>query len=745
MRRALIGFACASALASACESQDNTKVVVAVWSDLSVPAEIDAIRIDATGPGGKNSKKLPMSGPAALPAILDLVPLAAKDASFTVTAVGMKGTTELVWQSAHASFVSGQSLLLKLFLGRVCWEQACGEGMTCSAGACGAIPTPPLAPYDPNQPLLAPDASAGSDTGPASDGPASDGTAPDLLSPDTVRIDSGQPEVSLPSGGSDGSTGGGGGAAGGSGTGGSTGSGGAPTLDLRPADTGSLDAPDAAVVVASGGSDGSGGGGLADTGGTNATGGAGGATGGASGSSATGGTSRGGATGAGGVIGTGGVSTTGGVAGAGGATGGAAGTGGVSGTGGVTGVTDAAIVDTRPPAVDASVTEAGPIDTAPAIDTEPVTGCTETTKFSGGTVNADRTLSNACSPYTIKSDIDVNGNATLTIEAGVAVKFNPNTSISIGYNTPAKLVALGTAADPIVFTSSSTTPGAGDWAGLQLWDNVMNGTTLAYVKFDYCGSNGDACVVGSAVKPDRVALDRVSFAHVGPGSDAIWQKDRDSNFAISNCTFSDIPSTPTQQFAISVYAPSFAGIDASNTFNGQAMVALLGGVIGANTTWKNIGTTVAVTDDLSIEGPSTPVHLTVAAGSAFKFASGVQVSVGYNNLGSLVLSGTATSKITLGSLVGTPAPGDWVGIVLWSGGSAKIAYTTISYAGSDRGAITVDSNTSSLDIQDSTIDHSASYGIGIRCNSTATVTNMGNTFTSNASGDVGPGPIGPDC
>jgi len=407
-------------------------------------------------------------------------------------------------------------------------------------------------------------------------------------------------------------------------------------------------------------------------------------------------------------------------------------------------VPDLCCVDTRPPAVDVPASEAQPVDTGAPIDTTPALTCTETTKFSGGTVAVDRTLTKACSPYTIKTDIDVNANATLTIEAGVTVKFNPDTNISIGYSTAGKLVAPGTAADPIVFTSSNTSPGAGDWAGLQLWDNVMNGTNLAYVKFDYCGSNGDACVLGSGVKPGRVTLDHVSIAHVGSGADGIWEKDRESNFAISNCSFSDIPSTPTQQYAISVYAPSFAGIDANNTFNGQVMVQLLGGTIAANTTWKNIGTTVAVTADLSIEGASTPV-LTVAAGSAFKFASGITVDVGYNNPGSLTLTGTATSRITLGSLAGTPAPGDWVGIMLWSGGSAKIAYTTISHAGSNRGAITVDSNTSKLDIQNSTIDHSGSFGIGVRCNSTATINNAGNTFTSNTDEDVGPGPNGTDC
>ena len=47
---------------------------------------------------------------------------------------------------------------------------------------------------------------------------------------------------------------------------------------------------------------------------------------------------------------------------------------------------------------------------------------------------------------------------------------------------------------------------------------------------------------------------------------------------------------------------------------------------------------------------------------------------------------------------------------------------------------------SRVDIQDSTIASSASYGIRVPCNSTAVVTNTSNTFTACASGNVGPGP-----
>ncbi len=379
--------------------------------------------------------------------------------------------------------------------------------------------------------------------------------------------------------------------------------------------------------------------------------------------------------------------------------------------------------------------------------TAPATGCTEVPIFSGGNVIADRILTKACSPYTIKNDINVGNNATLTIERGVTMRFNPNTKLLVGYNGYSKLVAAGTATEPIVLTSANNSPGAGDWAGVQLLGNTANGTILSYLRLDYCGSNRDACLYGQDVKPNRVIVDHVMFAHVGAGSDAIKQRSLDSNFSISNCTFNNIPTSPTLQYAVSAYAQSFPGIDSTNAFNGS-MVQLMGGTVSYNMMWKNIGAVVAVTDDIKIEGSATPT-VTVAAGSVFKFAMNTGITVGYGNPGRLILAGTAASRITLMSLAAPPSPGDWSGISLWNNSLANIAYSNISHAGSDmgsnKGAVSVIANSSNLNIQNSNISFSSTYGIGVPCNSTATIINTGNTFSGNAKGNIGPGPAGPDC
>ena len=282
MRHAVFLLALVSALAPACKGADNTKIVVAVWSDLAVPDDLDSVRFDVAGTG-TGSKTLPItarsqSGQTTLVAELELVPLGAKDETFTVTATGLHKQAEVVAQTASVSFVAGQSLLLKLFLAGNCKGLlTCPETYTCAAGACNQpIATPNLPPYDPSVTLSPPDA----------------GTALDGAS---GAVDSGTPEA--------GNTGEAGGASGldsASGTGGVAGS------DARPIDASLADAVDAPLGGAGGA------GGRSGTGGSSGAGGAG--AGGSSGVVASGGVAA-----SGGVVAHGGVVAFGGIVGTGGA------------------------------------------------------------------------------------------------------------------------------------------------------------------------------------------------------------------------------------------------------------------------------------------------------------------------------------------------------------------------------------------------------------------------------------------
>jgi hypothetical protein len=120
---------------------------------------------------------------------------------------------------------------------------------------------------------------------------------------------------------------------------------------------------------------------------------------------------------------------------------------------------------------------------------------------SPGTLNIarDLTLKNLGVPYYFYFDrvrvTDPTGtfSPTLTVEAGVELRFDDylvvGTASAGNPSHPGKLIALGTAAQPIVFTSSKPTRMAGDWPGVWLLEAA--GSRLENVLIDYAGgTNG---------------------------------------------------------------------------------------------------------------------------------------------------------------------------------------------------------------------------------------------------------------
>lgn len=79
-------------------------------------------------------------------------------------------------------------------------------------------------------------------------------------------------------------------------------------------------------------------------------------------------------------------------------------------------------------------------------------------------ITADRTLKTG-NTYTMEGVIYVKGGATLTIEPGVTIKAVKGKTCLV-ITRGSKIMAVGTASSPIVFTSAEATPGYGDWGGI---------------------------------------------------------------------------------------------------------------------------------------------------------------------------------------------------------------------------------------------------------------------------------------
>jgi len=97
-------------------------------------------------------------------------------------------------------------------------------------------------------------------------------------------------------------------------------------------------------------------------------------------------------------------------------------------------------------------------------------------------ITSDETWYAADNPHIVTGGIHVYNNATLKIEAGCLVKFDPGAVLYIGYYSGAALNATGTSLNPITFTSNASTPAAGDWLGIVFFNSTVDSSTI----MDYC-------------------------------------------------------------------------------------------------------------------------------------------------------------------------------------------------------------------------------------------------------------------
>ena len=107
---------------------------------------------------------------------------------------------------------------------------------------------------------------------------------------------------------------------------------------------------------------------------------------------------------------------------------------------------------------------------------------------------------------------------TLTFEAGVEARFDDYLMVGVGANTgpaePGKLIAVGTAMQPIVFTGAKKLKTSGDWPGVYL--HQAPGSQLTHVRIEAAGAfNG---IVSANCRPSGTSDWAALF--IGAGDDS---------------------------------------------------------------------------------------------------------------------------------------------------------------------------------------------------------------------------------
>ena len=120
------------------------------------------------------------------------------------------------------------------------------------------------------------------------------------------------------------------------------------------------------------------------------------------------------------------------------------------------------------------------------------------TNVLSGKINADKTLKEGVT-YKLRGIVYVVDGATLTIEAGTRIEGEKSTRGALIVTRGTKLMANGTKEKPIVFTSDSSTPSAGDWGGI-----VMLGRAKTNNSFN--GAAGIGEIEGGVNNADGLGL-----------------------------------------------------------------------------------------------------------------------------------------------------------------------------------------------------------------------------------------------
>ena len=279
--------------------------------------------------------------------------------------------------------------------------------------------------------------------------------------------------------------------------------------------------------------------------------------------------------------------------------------------------------------------------------------CTEEYEYSGGSITSDQQLIAACSPYEIESDIRVNEDATLTIDAGVTLQFRQDVDMRIGQNSEGRLIAVGTDTAPIIMESFlGEHAEAGSWAGIAFRDGTLPGTEMEHVIIRDGGGDANrhsGCVTATELVAGRLSIDNVEFENC-----EIAGIDIGRNLgSFSNNTFRDMT------VGIAAHTRALGTIDGGQTFENVDRNRFYGETVNEDVVIQEQSIPWQGSSDIRVGGDESPV-LTMEAGVHIQFDDGQGMRVGHNNPGQLIIAGESGNEVLIEGRIEESA--SWSGI-----------------------------------------------------------------------------------
>jgi hypothetical protein len=354
----------------------------------------------------------------------------------------------------------------------------------------------------------------------------------------------------------------------------------------------------------------------------------------------------------------------------------------------------------------------------------------------GGEVTTTGTWLNQGAPYVIGGDIsvqDASNSPVLTIAPACSLKFNGDYELYTGYTEAGAIVANGTAAQLIVFTTNVSPKAPGSWDAVSIYYRATAATSFEYCTFEYGGSNAG-----------RGAF-YVDGAHPTVEHCTITQSASDGVYLQADGYFASFTSNTVSNcgaHAVELYPEHVKTLGSANLFTGNTNNDILvhSGEMTTSGTWLNHGIPYVLAGDVNVQDDANNPVLTIAAGTTVKFQADAELYCGYTQPGGIIADGTS-GEITFTSSVPTPSRGDWASISFYYraiSAQSMLKNCRIEYAGSHEGNIYI--HNAAPTITGCNIGHSESWGIFIQNGSTVYPNPAdllaNNTFYDNPSGSV---------
>ncbi|WCO01953.1 multidrug transporter [Psychroserpens ponticola] len=188
------------------------------------------------------------------------------------------------------------------------------------------------------------------------------------------------------------------------------------------------------------------------------------------------------------------------------------------------------------------------------------------TIFLSGTYTADLNL-DANNSYVVNGPLIMTSGTTLTIPAGMTIEaLAAGANVYIAISQGARIVANGTANNPIIFTSDASSPAAGDWGGLILLGkapiNSVSGAATATSEI------ASLPYGGTSVSDDSGILRYVRVDYSGGAADGQSENNGFSFYGVGNGTLIE-------------YIQAFEGKDDGVEFFGGTVNASFVSVVNA--------------------------------------------------------------------------------------------------------------------------------------------------------------------